>query len=63
MSATTSVITDLHQAEAKAGPQAGMGIAAGRGYVYLGGNGAISRRDLRTGEVVNQVAPGEAKDS
>ncbi|MER5966067.1 PQQ-binding-like beta-propeller repeat protein [Streptomyces sp. NPDC002057] len=63
VAAGTSVITDLHDAGAVAGPQAGMGIAAGRGYVYLGGNGAISRRDLRTGEVVNLRAPGEAKDA
>lgn len=63
VSARTSVVTDLHDAGAKAGPQAGMGIAAGRGYVYLGGNGAVSRRDLKSGEVVNLRAPGEAKDA
>ncbi|MFF0197507.1 PQQ-binding-like beta-propeller repeat protein [Streptomyces anulatus] len=63
VAARTSVVTDLHEAGAEAGPQAGMGIAAGAGYVYLGGNGAISRRDLRTGEVVNLPAPGEAKDA
>lgn len=63
LSARTSVITDLHDAGAIASPQAGMGIAAGRGYVYLGGNGAISRRNLKTGEVVNLQAPGEAKDA
>jgi hypothetical protein len=63
VSARTSVVTDLHEAGAIAGPQAGMGIAAGRGYVYLGGNGAISRRTLQTGEVVNLRAPGEAKDA
>ncbi|WP_455352255.1 hypothetical protein [Streptomyces sp. SYSU K217416] len=63
VSAKTSVVTDLQEAGAKASPQAGMGIAAGRGYVYLGGNGAISRRNLQTGEVVNLRAPGEAKDT
>ncbi|MFD4026613.1 hypothetical protein ACFWRV_24335 [Streptomyces sp. NPDC058576] len=63
VAARTSVVTNLQEAGAKAGPQAGMGIAAGRGYVYLGGNGAISRRDLKTGEVVNLLAPGEAKDA
>ncbi|MGW8887447.1 hypothetical protein [Streptomyces sp. NPDC055749] len=63
VSARTSVVTDLQEAGAKASPQAGMGVAAGRGYVYLGGNGAISRRNLRTGEVVNLRAPGEAKDA
>ncbi len=63
LSARTAVATDLGQAGAVASPQAGMGIAAGRGYVYLGGNGAISRRSLKTGEVVNLQAPGEAKDA
>ncbi|MFE7328857.1 PQQ-binding-like beta-propeller repeat protein [Streptomyces sp. NPDC057565] len=63
VAARTSVVTDLHDAGAKAGPQAGMGIAAGHGYVYLGGNGAISRRNLQSGEVVNLQAPGEAKDA
>lgn len=63
VAAGTSEVTDLHEAGAKAGTQAGMGIAAGRGYVYLGGNGAVSRRDLRSGEVVNLTAPGEAKDA
>ncbi|WP_329059396.1 PQQ-binding-like beta-propeller repeat protein [Streptomyces sp. NBC_01453] len=57
------LLTDLQEAGAVAGPQAGMGIAAGGGYVYLGGNGAISRRSLKTGEVVNLRAPGEAKDA
>ncbi|MEV0579849.1 PQQ-binding-like beta-propeller repeat protein [Streptomyces sp. NPDC050392] len=63
IAAKTSVVTDLKEAGAEAGPQAGMGIAAGHGYVYVGGNGAISRRNLRTGEVVNLLAPGEAKDA
>ncbi|MFH8733354.1 PQQ-binding-like beta-propeller repeat protein [Streptomyces sp. NPDC017964] len=63
VSARTSVITDLHDAGAVAGAQAGMGIAAGRGYVYLGGNGAIARHNLKTGAVVNLQAPGEAKDA
>lgn len=63
LSARTSVVTDLREAGAKVSPQAGMGIAAGRGFVYLGGNGAISRRSLKTGKVVNLLAPGEAKDA
>ncbi|WP_406135073.1 PQQ-binding-like beta-propeller repeat protein [Streptomyces sp. NBC_01089] len=63
LSAGTSVVTQLDKAGAPASPQAGMGVAAGRGYVYLGGNGAISRRNLKTGEVVNLQAPGEAKDA
>lgn len=63
LTARTSAVTDLGQAGAAAGAQAGMGIAAGGGYVYLGGNGAISRRSLRNGKVVNLQAPGEAKDA
>ncbi|MFJ3710788.1 MULTISPECIES: hypothetical protein [unclassified Streptomyces] len=63
LAARTSVVTDLKEAGAPASPQAGMGIAAGRGYVYVGGNSSISRRNLRTGEVVNLQAPGEAKDA
>ncbi|MFF2821241.1 PQQ-binding-like beta-propeller repeat protein [Kitasatospora cineracea] len=59
----TSVTTDLGQAGAPADAQAAMGVAAGGGYVYLGGNGAIARHDLRTGQVVNLRAPGEAKDA
>lgn len=63
LSAKTSVVTDLSTAGAPASPQAGMGIAAGAGYVYVGGNGTIARHSLRTGQVVNLQAPGEAKDA
>ncbi|MFI2566531.1 PQQ-binding-like beta-propeller repeat protein [Paenarthrobacter sp. NPDC018779] len=59
-SATT---TDLGEAGAPSDPQAVMGIAAGAGYVYVGGNGVIARRSLKTGEVTNMTAPGEAKDA
>ncbi|MDI2033722.1 PQQ-binding-like beta-propeller repeat protein [Paenarthrobacter nitroguajacolicus] len=55
--------TDLGEAGAPSDPQAVMGIAAGAGYVYVGGNGVISRRSLSTGEVTNLTAPGEAKDA
>ncbi|MFJ2957517.1 PQQ-binding-like beta-propeller repeat protein [Streptomyces sp. NPDC087270] len=63
LAAKTSVVTDLLAAGAPAGPQLGMGIAAGGGYVYVGGNGGVARHDRRTGEVVNLLVPGEAKDA
>ncbi|MFC8040907.1 PQQ-binding-like beta-propeller repeat protein [Paenarthrobacter sp. NPDC057355] len=55
--------TDLGEAGAPSDPQTVMGIAAGAGYVYVGGNGVISRRSLKTGVVTNLTAPGEAKDA
>ncbi|MFE4194902.1 PQQ-binding-like beta-propeller repeat protein [Paenarthrobacter sp. NPDC056912] len=55
--------TDLGEAGAPSDPQTVMGIAAGAGYVYVGGNGVISRRSLRTSQVTNLTAPGEAKDA
>ncbi|MFJ6455623.1 PQQ-binding-like beta-propeller repeat protein [Paenarthrobacter sp. NPDC091669] len=55
--------TDLGEAGAPSDPQSVMGIAAGAGYVYVGGNGVIARRSLRTGQVNNMSAPGEAKDA
>jgi hypothetical protein len=58
-----STVTDLADAGAPADPQTCMGIAAGAGYVYVGGNGVIARHSLSTGEVVNLQAPGEAKDA
>ncbi|WP_328468765.1 outer membrane protein assembly factor BamB family protein [Streptomyces sp. NBC_00448] len=63
LAAKTSVVTDLLAAGAPASPQLGMGIAAGGGYVYVGGNGGVARHDRRTGEVVNLLVPGEAKDA
>lgn len=59
----TTTTTDLGEAGAPSDPQAVMGIAAGAGYVYVGGNGVISRRSLKTGAVTNMTAPGEAKDA
>ncbi|MFD0427903.1 hypothetical protein ACFQ60_05770 [Streptomyces zhihengii] len=44
-------------------PQTTMGIAADHRYAYVGGNNVIARHDLRTGEVRNLRAPGEAKDA
>ncbi|WP_328460365.1 outer membrane protein assembly factor BamB family protein [Streptomyces sp. NBC_00448] len=63
LAAGTSVITDLGTAGAPADAEAGMGIAAGGGYVYVGGTGTLARHDLRSGAVVNLRAPGEAKDA
>jgi len=55
--------TDLVEAGAPLSAQTCMGIAAGGGYVYVGGNGVIARHSLGTGEVLNLRAPGEAKDA
>lgn len=55
--------TDLGEAGAPSDPQSVMGIAAGAGYVYVGGNGVIARRSLKDGQVTNMSAPGEAKDA
>ncbi|KNH18276.1 hypothetical protein ACU18_07965 [Arthrobacter sp. ZBG10] len=59
----TMVVTDLGEAGASATPQTVMGIAAGAGYAYVGGNGVIARHSLATGGVANLNAPGEAKDA
>ncbi|WP_017200054.1 PQQ-binding-like beta-propeller repeat protein [Arthrobacter sp. M2012083] len=61
--AGTSKTTDLGEAGAPSDPQTVMGIAAGAGYVYVGGNGVIARRSLKDGHVTNMRAPGEAKDA
>ncbi|MGW4996095.1 outer membrane protein assembly factor BamB family protein [Streptomyces hydrogenans] len=58
-----AVVTDLGEAGAPVTPQTTMGIAADHRYAYVGGNNGIARHDLRTGEVVNLRAPGEAKDA
>lgn len=58
------VTTDLVEAGAPADPQAVMGIAAGGGFAYVGGNGTIARHAL--GEVRETAylrLPGEAKDA
>ncbi|MER5366280.1 PQQ-binding-like beta-propeller repeat protein [Streptomyces sp. NPDC002722] len=60
--AGTSKVTELSEAGAPETPQTAMGLAAGDGYVYVGGTGTLARHSLRTGEVVNLRAPGEAKD-
>jgi hypothetical protein len=57
------VTTDLIAAGAPAGPQTVMGIAAGCGYAYVGGNGTIARHSLRGGATKYLLAPGEAKDA
>ncbi|SEQ44092.1 PQQ-binding-like beta-propeller repeat protein [Arthrobacter sp. OV608] len=56
-------VTDLGEAGASATPQTVMGIAAGAGFAYVGGNGVIARHSLATGEVVNLQSQGEAKDA
>jgi hypothetical protein len=56
-------VTDLGEAGAPATPQTVMGIAAGAGFAYVGGNGVIARHSLATGQVVNLQSPGEAKDA
>ncbi|MFF1503935.1 PQQ-binding-like beta-propeller repeat protein [Streptomyces sp. NPDC058316] len=60
--AGTSAVTDLGEAGAPRTPQLAMGLAAGDGYVYVGGTGTLARHSLRSGDVVNLRAPGEAKD-
>ncbi|MFE6995586.1 PQQ-binding-like beta-propeller repeat protein [Microbacterium sp. NPDC057659] len=54
---------DLSAAGAPVSAQTCMGVAAGGGFAYVGGNGGIARHDLTTGEVVNLLLPGEAKDA
>lgn len=63
IAAGTAVITELGSAGAPVTPQTTMGIAADHRYAYVGGNNVIARHDLRTGEVRNLRAPGEAKDA
>ncbi|MEU6871369.1 PQQ-binding-like beta-propeller repeat protein [Streptomyces sp. NPDC046751] len=60
--ARTSAVIDLADAGAPRTPQTAMGLAVGNGHVYVGGTGTIARHSLRSGEVVNLRAPGEAKD-
>ncbi|MYR46091.1 PQQ-binding-like beta-propeller repeat protein [Streptomyces sp. SID5910] len=59
----TAAVTDLGEAGAPMAPQTVMGIAAGGGYVYVGGNATIARHTLGSDEVVKLRAPGEAKDA
>lgn len=58
-----STATDLVEAGAVALPQAAMGMAAGGGYIYVGGNGAVARHSMAGGPVTYLRAPGEAKDA
>ncbi|MGL3807685.1 outer membrane protein assembly factor BamB family protein [Paeniglutamicibacter sp. R2-26] len=58
-----SVVRDLGEAGAVSTAQTAMGLAAGAGYIYVGGNGVIARHSMATGEVVNLQAQGEAKDA
>jgi hypothetical protein len=60
----TCVTTDLVQAGAPAGAQAVMGVAAGGGFAYVGGNGTIARHALgQQRQVTYLQAPGETKDA
>ncbi|MFI7291948.1 PQQ-binding-like beta-propeller repeat protein [Streptomyces anulatus] len=59
----TADVTDLGSAGAPMAPQTVMGIAAGGGYVYVGGNATIARHTLGGDKVVKFRAPGEAKDA
>lgn len=61
--AGTWTTIDLVEAGAEALPQACMGMAAGAGYIYVGGNGAIARHSMAGGPVTYLRAPGEAKDA
>lgn len=57
-------ISDLPAAGAPVSAQTVMGIAAGGGYVYVGGNGSIVRRRIDgRGKPVAIRMPGEAKDA
>ncbi|MEV8320191.1 PQQ-binding-like beta-propeller repeat protein [Streptomyces sp. NPDC059900] len=59
----TAAVTDLGKAGAPMAAQSVMGIAAGGGHVYVGGNATIARHTPGGGKVVNLRAPGEAKDA
>ena len=59
----TAQAFDLVAAGAPAGPQLGMGIAAGGGVVYTGGTATLAAHALATGAVTNITLDGEAKDA
>ncbi|NJC21147.1 outer membrane protein assembly factor BamB [Arthrobacter pigmenti] len=63
LQALTATRTELIAAGAPAEPQLAMSVTAGGGFAYVAANGAIARHSLRTGEVVNLIAPGETKDA
>lgn len=46
--AGTSAVTELGEAGAPETPQTAMGLAAGDGYVYVGGTGTLARHSLRS---------------
>ncbi|WP_074711105.1 PQQ-binding-like beta-propeller repeat protein [Arthrobacter alpinus] len=56
-------VTDLAAAGAPVQAQTAMGMAAGGGYIYVGGNGSIARHSVTGGPVAYLRAPGEAKDA
>ncbi|UNK72248.1 hypothetical protein [Microbacterium sp. H1-D42] len=58
-----TITHDLVDAGAPADAQLAMSVTASSRFVYVGGNNAISRHDVRSGEVVTLYAPGEAKDA
>ncbi|AIY00466.1 hypothetical protein ART_0867 [Arthrobacter sp. PAMC 25486] len=57
------VFTDLVEAGTEASAQTTMGMAAGGGYIYVGGNGAIARHSMDGEPTTYLRAPGEAKDA
>ncbi|MEU6043008.1 ligand-binding sensor domain-containing protein [Streptomyces griseus] len=59
----TAAVIDLGSAGAPMASQTVMGIAAGGGHVYVGGNATIARHTPGRNKVVNLRAPGEAKDA
>ncbi|MFF9082349.1 hypothetical protein ACF1BR_22005 [Streptomyces rubiginosohelvolus] len=59
----TAAVIDLGSAGAPMAPQTVMGIAAGGGHVYVGGNATIARHTPGRDTVVKLRAPGEAKDA
>lgn len=56
-------VVDLGEAGAKADAQKVMGIAAGGGFIYAGGNGAIAKHSMDGAPTTYLRAPGEAKDA
>ncbi|AIY00468.1 hypothetical protein ART_0869 [Arthrobacter sp. PAMC 25486] len=61
--AGTNSTTDLGEAGARADAQKVMGLAAGGGYIYAGGNGTIARHSVHGAPTAYLRAPGEAKDA
>lgn len=61
--AGSCAVTDLAAAGAPVQAQTAMGMAAGGGYIYVGGNGSIARHSMAGGPVAYLRAPGEAKDA